>query len=60
MKKSIVFLVVLLVSVAAFAGNKKPDTTKQKPPVRIEKRRPDNSKPILRPMPTKKLKPIAK
>ena len=39
MKKSIVFLVVLMVSICAFADNNKPSTTKtEKPNIRIEKK----------------------
>jgi len=48
MKKSIAIIVVLLVSICAFAGNKKPVTKTDKPPVKIEKIK-KCDKPILKP-----------
>lgn len=59
MKKSIVILAILFVSVCAFAGNNKPTTTTQKPPVKIEKKV-TKSKPVLKPAPNKKIAKMQK
>jgi len=62
MKKSIAILVVLVVSVCAFAGNKTPlkkAPTKQNPPVRIELKVPVN-KQLMKPAPKPKKVTLAK